>query len=79
MIISNNALRRVFLHLEAGGGTEWSELGQKLLNQRVVMKGSVCFDSESRVVRLESTTDMLTPMLRIQGKDNVALPLLVTL
>ncbi|KAG7375867.1 hypothetical protein PHYPSEUDO_014966 [Phytophthora pseudosyringae] len=64
VIITENTLRDVYPHL-AG-----SLLEAKLLNQRLVMRGSVRFywdASCGRVGRIESKVDVLTPMLELLG------------
>ncbi|ETK80468.1 hypothetical protein F441_14115 [Phytophthora nicotianae CJ01A1] len=71
--ISKEAMRAVFPHLNSDGkggahGGNWSPLGQRLLNQRLVMRGSVRFDWDSAsdsVVSIQSQSDMLTPLLRV--------------
>ncbi|KAF4139153.1 hypothetical protein GN958_ATG11671 [Phytophthora infestans] len=68
-------MRTVFPHLNSDGrggieGGIWSSLGCKLLNQRLVMRGSVYFDWDSTVdcvARIQSQSDMLTPLLRLLG------------
>ncbi|KAG3024216.1 hypothetical protein PC128_g7025 [Phytophthora cactorum] len=73
--ITSDTLRAVFLHLnsDAQGGTaggEWSALATKLVDQRLVLYGSVKFywdDSSNCVLRMETQSDLLTPMLRILG------------
>ncbi|KAG2912587.1 hypothetical protein PC117_g18844 [Phytophthora cactorum] len=70
--ITENTLRQVYPHLIE----EHSTLNAKLLNQRLVMRGSVRFDWDAscgRMVRVESQIDMLTPMLKLLGSlDDVA-------
>ncbi|KAG7375326.1 von Willebrand factor A domain-containing protein 8 [Phytophthora pseudosyringae] len=73
--ITEETMRAVFPHLNCDGkggadGGQWSSLGHKLLNQRLVMPGSVCFDwgsAAKSVVRIHSQSDMLTPMLHLVG------------
>ncbi|OWZ07908.1 hypothetical protein PHMEG_00019626 [Phytophthora megakarya] len=67
--ISKNTLRLVFPHLlsddRAGLG-----LAAQLINQRIVMRGSVLFqwdDKMKRLGRMHSQADMLTPILKIVG------------
>ncbi|KAF1778344.1 hypothetical protein GQ600_12333 [Phytophthora cactorum] len=67
--ITQNTLRHLYPHLVYGNiNSSGSVLASKLLNQRLVMHGSVRFDwdnATSRVVRLESNVDMLTAMLKL--------------
>ncbi|KAG1695844.1 hypothetical protein DVH05_019182 [Phytophthora capsici] len=77
LTITHNTLQSAFPHLlasrEVEGGepsTVSSPLGEKLLNQRVVLRGSIRFDWDSslgRVIRVESKTDFLTPLLELLG------------
>ncbi|GMF18045.1 unnamed protein product [Phytophthora lilii] len=73
--ITENTLRQVFPHLVDEEG-ELSSLGSKLLNQRLVMRGSLRFDwdaSTGRVQRAESRVNALTPVLKLLGNlENVA-------
>ncbi|POM57941.1 BZIP transcription factor [Phytophthora palmivora] len=67
--ITDNTLCQVFPHLVGEGGRV-SPLGEKLRNQRVVLRGSVRFDwdaSMGRVLRHESKVDGLTPVLQLLG------------
>ncbi|KAG6622737.1 BZIP transcription factor [Phytophthora cinnamomi] len=70
--LTENTLRHVYPHLYV----EHSTLAAKLLNQRLVMRGTVHFDwdnASGRVVRVESKVDALTPMLKLVGSlENVA-------
>ncbi|KAG6617468.1 BZIP transcription factor [Phytophthora cinnamomi] len=70
--MTENTLRHVYPHLDV----EHSTLAAKLLNQRLVMRGTVRFDwdnASGRVVRVESKVDALTPMLKLLGSlENVA-------
>lgn len=74
--ISNNTLRRLFLHLNSGGqggakGGKWSPLADRLRGQRLVMHGSACFywdKTTDRVVRMETRSDLLTPLLSVLGR-----------
>ncbi|KAE9261077.1 hypothetical protein PR003_g34086, partial [Phytophthora rubi] len=70
--ITKNTLRFVYPHLDS----EHSALAAKLLNQRLVMRGTVHFDwdnTSGRVVRVKSKVDVLTPMLRLLGSlENVS-------
>jgi hypothetical protein len=73
--LSESSLRCVFPQLSKEGGSgsgrqARSRIAAQLLGQRVVMRGSVRFywDSESRrLARMQSQSDMLTPLLRILG------------
>ncbi|OWY99476.1 hypothetical protein PHMEG_00029513 [Phytophthora megakarya] len=78
--ISSNTLRLVFPRLnsdERGGvdGGQWSPLAERLKGQRLVMNSSVRFEWDAinkRVVRILSSSDMVTAMLRVLGSlDNV--------
>ncbi|ETL48658.1 hypothetical protein L916_01749 [Phytophthora nicotianae] len=70
--ITEKTLRHVYPHLVG----ERSPLATKLLNQRLIMCGSVRFDWDAscgRMMRVESKVDMLTPMLKLLGSlDDVA-------
>ncbi|KAK1930269.1 bZIP transcription factor 1 [Phytophthora citrophthora] len=79
LTITKNSLQSAFPHLLASREVEgesqvmWSPLGEKLLNQRVVLRGSVRFDWDSslaRVIRVESKMDFLTPLLKLLGSLN---------
>ncbi|KAI9990314.1 hypothetical protein PInf_021124 [Phytophthora infestans] len=53
----------------ASGG-EWHPLAAKLLNNRLVVQGSVSLDwddTTNRIVRVVTQLDMVTPMLRLLG------------
>ncbi|ETL84268.1 hypothetical protein L917_15874 [Phytophthora nicotianae] len=73
--ITSDSLRTVFPHLNNDGqggsqGGEWSVLATKVVDQRLVLCGSVKFfwdDATDRVVRMETQSDLLTPMLHILG------------
>ncbi|KAG6946294.1 hypothetical protein JG687_00016795 [Phytophthora cactorum] len=73
--VTSDTLRIVFPHLNSdgeggNGGGEWSALANKLAGQRLVLHGSVKFywdNSTDRVVRMETRSDLLTPMLHILG------------
>ncbi|KAG7398673.1 hypothetical protein PHYBOEH_010722 [Phytophthora boehmeriae] len=68
LTITENTLKCLYPHLVDNG--QRSPLADKLLDQRLVMRGSVYFNwdqSTGRVARLESKVDMLTPMLRLLG------------
>ncbi|KAK1940806.1 bZIP transcription factor 1 [Phytophthora citrophthora] len=65
--ITNKTLRLAFPHLIEDSG-KLSPLAAKLLGQRLVMKGTVLFRWDSvtdKVVKLQSQTDMLAPMLSL--------------
>jgi hypothetical protein len=67
--ITERTLRNVFPHLsnDEFGDTAFAK---KLLNQRIVMCGSTCFEWDAalgRVTSVSSQSDMLTPMLRLLG------------
>ncbi|KAL3657765.1 hypothetical protein V7S43_017337 [Phytophthora oleae] len=74
--ITENTLQSAFPHLLVSRGLEgeatsvWSPLAAKLLNQRLVLHGSVRFDWDAalgRVDRVEFKTDLLTPLLKLLG------------
>ncbi|RLN62347.1 hypothetical protein BBP00_00004826 [Phytophthora kernoviae] len=75
LTISENTLQRLFPHLNSDGkggveGGEWSVLATKLLDQRLVICGSVRFDWDAtmeRVVNMHSQSDMLSPLVRVLG------------
>ncbi|KAF4030008.1 hypothetical protein GN244_ATG18238 [Phytophthora infestans] len=71
--ITKNTLCHVYPHLTG----KKSHLAAKLLDQRLAMRGSVRFDwdaSLGRMTRVESTVDMLSPMLELLGSlDDVVL------
>ncbi|POM63464.1 BZIP transcription factor [Phytophthora palmivora] len=74
--ITENTLRQVYPHLVDANGVGCSPLAMKLLNQRLVIPGSVRFDWDStcgRVMRVESNMDVMAPMLELLGSlENVA-------
>ncbi|KAG1695835.1 hypothetical protein DVH05_019173 [Phytophthora capsici] len=64
--ITEETLQNVFPQLVS----HESLLASKLLNQRLALRGSVRFDwdkASGRVMRLNSTVDMMTPMLELLG------------
>ncbi|EGZ18073.1 hypothetical protein PHYSODRAFT_504287 [Phytophthora sojae] len=71
LTITENSLRYIYPHLskaDAEGGSE--SLAKKMLNERLVMCGSVRFDWDDRsgrVVRLETKIDMMSAMLKLLG------------
>ncbi|KAL3665172.1 hypothetical protein V7S43_009801 [Phytophthora oleae] len=73
--ITSSSLSNIFPHLtnygvDLGKANDWSRIAAKLLNQRLVMRGSVHFSwdsADSRVLRLITQTDMVTPLLRVLG------------
>ncbi|KAG7387439.1 hypothetical protein PHYPSEUDO_014087 [Phytophthora pseudosyringae] len=73
--VSSNSLCHVFPHLNSDGvggarGGVWSPLGTKLLGQKLAMRGSMAFGwdkTTGKVVRLQSQSDMLSPMLKLLG------------
>ncbi|KAG2532209.1 hypothetical protein JM16_000474 [Phytophthora kernoviae] len=70
LTITESTLRYVYPHLTDNREGEWSPLADKLLNQHIVMRGSVHFDWDRLngwVARLESKVDILTPMIRLLG------------
>ncbi|KAK1947551.1 hypothetical protein P3T76_001561 [Phytophthora citrophthora] len=74
--ITKSSISNIFPHLtnygvDLGKGIEGSPIVAKLLNQRIVMRGSVHFwwdsDNNNRVVRLISQADMVSPLLGVLG------------
>ncbi|OWZ04176.1 hypothetical protein PHMEG_00023964 [Phytophthora megakarya] len=69
--ITTASLRLVFPHLiQEGDPRTVTSIGDKLLGQRLVMRGSVVFEWDSamcRVSRMQSRSDMLTPLMRVLG------------
>ncbi|KAF4034604.1 hypothetical protein GN244_ATG13418 [Phytophthora infestans] len=74
--ITESSLRQLFPHLVLDQDMKEDEprrpssLGARLLNQRLSLCGAVHFDWDSsigRVARLESTVDLMTPMLELLG------------
>ncbi|OWZ09890.1 hypothetical protein PHMEG_00017334 [Phytophthora megakarya] len=65
--ITNKTLAYVFPHLRRD---EDCSLRRKLLGQRIVMRGSSCFEwgeGHERVTSVIAQSDMLTPMLHLLG------------
>ncbi|OWY93254.1 hypothetical protein PHMEG_00037420 [Phytophthora megakarya] len=73
--ITSNTLRRVFPHLNSDGcggtkGGSWSPLATKMLDQALVMHGSVVFGwdkATDKVVRVQFQADFMTPMIKLLG------------
>lgn len=66
--LSERALRHGFPHLFNSG--QWTDIGRRLLGKRLVMDGAVNFvwsEEKGRVVSLQYSADMLTPMLQLLG------------
>ncbi|POM63681.1 Hypothetical protein PHPALM_20885 [Phytophthora palmivora] len=66
--MSEKALRHGFPHLLKDG--QWTSLGARLLGQRIVMHGAVSFvwnKEKGRVVSLQCSVDMMTPMMQLLG------------
>lgn len=66
--ITERTLRNVFPHLL--GDEKGNKLARKLLNQRISMRGLVCFEWDGaycRVASLMADSDMLTPIVRLVG------------
>ncbi|KAE8880184.1 hypothetical protein PF005_g29477 [Phytophthora fragariae] len=66
--LSERVLRHGFLHLFENG--QWTPLGERLLGKRLVMNGVVNFvwsQEKGRVVSLQYSVDMLTPMVQLLG------------
>ncbi|OWY98196.1 hypothetical protein PHMEG_00031096 [Phytophthora megakarya] len=67
--ISKNTLRLLFPHLLCDDSAGLS-LAAQLIDQRIVMRGSVLFQWDDKIKRLERIymkADMLTPILKIVG------------
>ncbi|KAK1935464.1 hypothetical protein P3T76_010689 [Phytophthora citrophthora] len=67
--ITERTLRNVFPHLITQNGSR-SELAEKLLGQRIVMRGLTRFEWNSEVSRFTSVvaySDLLTPLLELLG------------
>ncbi|KAL3672397.1 hypothetical protein V7S43_003082 [Phytophthora oleae] len=72
---STGTLRKVFPHLNTDGhggtqGGKWSPLADRLRNQRITMRGTVYFywdKTTGRVARMETKSDLLTPLLHLLG------------
>ncbi|KAG2773419.1 hypothetical protein PC129_g21651 [Phytophthora cactorum] len=67
--VTERTLRNVFPHLWVKSG-KYKELAEKLLGQRIVMRGSIQFDWDSTHRRVRSViaqSDLLRPMLGIVG------------
>ncbi|KAK1935469.1 hypothetical protein P3T76_010694 [Phytophthora citrophthora] len=67
VMITEMTLRNVFPHLFRDGDRE---IVEKLLNQRLVMRGSMQFEWDAaycRVAIVMTQSDLLTPMLRLLG------------
>ncbi|KAG7386105.1 hypothetical protein PHYBOEH_008783 [Phytophthora boehmeriae] len=67
--ITEAALQHTFPHLVGETG-DWSQLANKLLGQRIVTEGVTTFlwDVENeRVIRMETKSDLMTPLVRILG------------
>ncbi|KAG6611542.1 BZIP transcription factor [Phytophthora cinnamomi] len=74
LTINENSLRCIYPHLAAGRSSEEdgdsSSLTTKLLNQRLVARGSVRFDWDDRsgrIVRLETKMDLMSAMFELLG------------
>jgi hypothetical protein len=76
--ITEATLQAAFPHLRSDGadGEKWTPLARKLVNQRLVLRGWVRFDWDSvrgRVSRMQSHSDLLTPILQLVGTlENVS-------
>ncbi|KAK1941987.1 hypothetical protein P3T76_006309 [Phytophthora citrophthora] len=71
MTITRETLRNVFPHLRTTDNSAHNcKLVEKLLNQRLAMRGSTCFvwdRSSCCLTRVLTQNDMLTPMLNLLG------------
>ncbi|KAF1791175.1 hypothetical protein GQ600_10818 [Phytophthora cactorum] len=74
LTITKNTLHQLYPHLVSDD--QVSPLAVRLLNQRIVVCGSMRFvwdEASGRVARLDSKLDMMTPILKIVGSlENVA-------
>ncbi|KAF4139190.1 hypothetical protein GN958_ATG11550 [Phytophthora infestans] len=75
LTITEKTLSPVFPHLNSDGvggceGGVWSPLAVRLLNQKIVMHGSVLFrwdNTTGKVSGMHSQADMISPMLELLG------------
>ncbi|GMF29515.1 unnamed protein product [Phytophthora fragariaefolia] len=77
LTVTDNTLRNIYPHLSSGNkinayedSEAASSLAAKLLNQRLMMHGSVRFfwdDQRGRVVRMESKVDFMSAMVNLLG------------
>ncbi|OWZ03110.1 hypothetical protein PHMEG_00025220 [Phytophthora megakarya] len=69
--ISDSTLHLIFPHLVNGDpGGYITSLSRKLLGQRLVVRCSVTFewdDTSNRIIKMQSKSDLLTPILRVLG------------
>ncbi|KAK1942615.1 bZIP transcription factor 1 [Phytophthora citrophthora] len=70
--ITENTLRNLYRHLlvNESDDTKWSPLAHRMLDQRIEMDGSihfVCDPTTGRVTSLQTTTNLLAPILRLVG------------
>ncbi|KAG6962860.1 hypothetical protein JG687_00006894 [Phytophthora cactorum] len=69
--ITERTLSNVFPHLPNPNiGDSKATLASKLLGQRIIMRGSTCFEWDAATKRVTSVvvqSDMLTPILRLLG------------
>ncbi|KAF4149142.1 hypothetical protein GN958_ATG01683 [Phytophthora infestans] len=69
--ITQHTLRSVFPHLRTTDNSDRNRrLAEQLLNQRLAMRGSTCFDWDGAtglVTRMTTQSDMLAPMLQLLG------------
>ncbi|KAG1689382.1 hypothetical protein DVH05_002303 [Phytophthora capsici] len=76
-IITSRTLAKVFPHLCSRDGRRGGEIATKLLNKRIVTRGWMRFerdDTDSRVLRITSQSDLLTPVLDVlQSLEKVAI------
>ncbi|KAE9075857.1 hypothetical protein PF010_g24136 [Phytophthora fragariae] len=69
LTITEKSLRYIYPHLSADS-SDSTLLAKKLLNQRLVMRGSVRFDwddNSGQVVRMETKIDMMSAMIKLLG------------
>ncbi|OWY95847.1 hypothetical protein PHMEG_00034044, partial [Phytophthora megakarya] len=75
LTITKKTLQYLYPHLIDNNDKGTAALAAKLLNQHLLVRGSVRFDWDSvneRVVRLESKFDILSPILKLVGSlENV--------
>jgi DNA-binding transcriptional regulator GbsR (MarR family) len=73
--MTSRTLYYAFPHLNSDGeggakGGVWSSLAARMLDQKLVLRGSVTFGwdgTSDRIVRLQTQTDVLTPLLKLLG------------
>ncbi|OWZ00744.1 hypothetical protein PHMEG_00028000 [Phytophthora megakarya] len=79
VIFSEHTVDTLFPHLRRTDGNMremMSTLGEKFVNEKIVMRGSTHFEWDSgycRIARIQHQSDMITPVLRVLGAlENVS-------